>query len=215
MEPTLERSAPSGRLRLRAGTKSPSTSRWTCCFTATRRCRSIRTACASRRSDAAGNVLHREEFYLDRRRFHRARCGVRQGTPTPAGRACRILRVRRRDCCEWHGTTASSCTNWCLQNERAFRPEAQTRAALLHIWSVMHDCIERGFARARACCRACSRCAGARAHAPDADRIGRNTARSRDGLGRTRMRSPSTKRMPRVAGSSPRRPTARRGSFRP
>src|SRR4030095_13861843 len=31
-----------------------------------------------------------------------------------------------------------------LENEKAFRPEAETRAALLHIWSVMQDCIERG-----------------------------------------------------------------------
>jgi L-serine dehydratase len=32
-----------------------------------------------------------------------------------------------------------------LDNERAFRPPAQTRAALLQIWSVMEQCIERGF----------------------------------------------------------------------
>jgi L-serine deaminase len=32
-----------------------------------------------------------------------------------------------------------------LENERAFRPEAETRAALLKIWQVMSECIERGF----------------------------------------------------------------------
>jgi L-serine dehydratase len=32
-----------------------------------------------------------------------------------------------------------------LENERAFRTPAQTRAALLQIWSVMEQCIERGF----------------------------------------------------------------------
>jgi L-serine dehydratase len=32
-----------------------------------------------------------------------------------------------------------------LENERSYRPEPETRAALLGIWSVMHDCIERGF----------------------------------------------------------------------
>ncbi|MGI9246173.1 MAG: L-serine ammonia-lyase, partial [Steroidobacteraceae bacterium] len=32
-----------------------------------------------------------------------------------------------------------------MENERAFRPDAQTRAALLHIWSVMGECIEHGF----------------------------------------------------------------------
>jgi L-serine dehydratase len=32
-----------------------------------------------------------------------------------------------------------------LANERAFRSDDETRAALIGIWSVMHDCIERGF----------------------------------------------------------------------
>jgi L-serine dehydratase len=32
-----------------------------------------------------------------------------------------------------------------LANERAFRPDAETTGALLRIWSVMNDCIERGF----------------------------------------------------------------------
>ncbi|MDO5499133.1 MAG: L-serine ammonia-lyase, partial [Propionibacteriaceae bacterium] len=31
-----------------------------------------------------------------------------------------------------------------LANEAAFRPEAETRAGLLHIWSVMSECIEHG-----------------------------------------------------------------------
>jgi L-serine dehydratase len=32
-----------------------------------------------------------------------------------------------------------------LENERAFRPDAATREALLQLWAVMDDCIERGF----------------------------------------------------------------------
>ena len=32
-----------------------------------------------------------------------------------------------------------------LANERAFRPDAETRAALLKIWAVMQACVERGF----------------------------------------------------------------------
>jgi L-serine dehydratase len=32
-----------------------------------------------------------------------------------------------------------------LANERSFRGDLETRAALLAIWSVMHSCIERGF----------------------------------------------------------------------
>jgi L-serine dehydratase len=33
-----------------------------------------------------------------------------------------------------------------LENEGAFRPEAETRAALLRIWAVMQDCVRRGSA---------------------------------------------------------------------
>jgi L-serine dehydratase len=31
-----------------------------------------------------------------------------------------------------------------LANERSWRPEAETRAGLLHLWSVMRDCVRRG-----------------------------------------------------------------------
>ncbi|TKV56895.1 L-serine ammonia-lyase [Nakamurella flava] len=40
--------------------------------------------------------------------------------------------------------TGLSIAGVMLANENARRPEAQTRAQLLHIWSVMQDCIERG-----------------------------------------------------------------------
>jgi L-serine dehydratase len=46
------------------------------------------------------------------------------------------------DACREHGLELHELV---LANERAFRPEAQTREALLHLWSVMNDCIERGF----------------------------------------------------------------------
>ncbi len=32
-----------------------------------------------------------------------------------------------------------------LENELAWRPEIETRAGLLHIWSVMRECVQRGF----------------------------------------------------------------------
>jgi L-serine dehydratase len=34
-----------------------------------------------------------------------------------------------------------------LENETAWRPETETRAGLLHIWSVMRECVQRGFRR--------------------------------------------------------------------
>jgi L-serine dehydratase len=33
-----------------------------------------------------------------------------------------------------------------LANERSFRPEDETRAGLLHVWSVMQECVKRGCA---------------------------------------------------------------------
>ncbi len=145
MEPTLERIRSTGRIRSRASTRSPSTSRSTCCSTATRRCRSTRTACASPRSTPRANVLHREEFFSTGGGFivragefgkpHEG--GPQVEVPHPFTSAHELLEMARSRGLELHELM--------LENERAFRPDAETRAALLHIWSVMDGCIERGF----------------------------------------------------------------------
>lgn len=43
--------------------------------------------------------------------------------------------------CKTHNLSISDVM---LANEAAWRPEAETRAGLLHIWQVMKDCVERG-----------------------------------------------------------------------
>ncbi|HEX2747578.1 MAG TPA: L-serine ammonia-lyase, partial [Verrucomicrobiales bacterium] len=41
-------------------------------------------------------------------------------------------------------TTGLSVSSLMLRNEEAFRPEAETRAALLKVWAAMQRCVERG-----------------------------------------------------------------------
>ena len=96
--------------------------------------------------DAAGALLHRDEFYsigggfvVRAEEFGRERPGateVRVAHPFDSARE--LLETARAHGIELHELV--------MANERAFRPEAETRARLLHLWSVMHDCIERGFA---------------------------------------------------------------------
>jgi L-serine dehydratase len=95
--------------------------------------------------DGGGAVLHREEFYstgggfiVRARDFGRAELG-RTATPVPCPfeSARELLSVCRDQGFDLHELV--------LANERAFRPDGETTAALLRIWSVMSDCIERGF----------------------------------------------------------------------
>jgi len=95
--------------------------------------------------DGAGAVLHREEFYstgggfiVRAREFGRAEQG-RTATlvPYPFESARELLSACRDQGLDLHELV--------LANERAFRPDGETTLALLRIWSVMSDCIERGF----------------------------------------------------------------------
>ena len=95
--------------------------------------------------DDAGAVLHREEFYstgggfvVRAAEFGRAKEeGLRAELPHPFASARELLDAARDNGLELHELV--------LANERAFRPEAGTREALLAIWAVMDECIERGF----------------------------------------------------------------------
>ncbi len=96
--------------------------------------------------DARREVLCREEYYSTGGGFI-ARADELEA-PTSAAAAVtlrypfdsadRLLETARREGLELHELV--------LANESAFRPEAETRAALLRIWSVMQECIEHGFA---------------------------------------------------------------------
>jgi len=95
--------------------------------------------------DAAGAILHREEFFstgggfiVRAGEFGRTPEGVTQvEVPHPFTSALELLEMARNRGLELHELM--------LENERAFRTDPQTRAALLHLWSVMNGCIERGF----------------------------------------------------------------------
>ena len=95
--------------------------------------------------DDSGAVLHRDEFYSTGGGFvvraseygqpAAAAGGVE--VPYPFESARELLQASRDQGLELHELV--------LANERAFRPDAETAAALIGIWKVMHDCMERGF----------------------------------------------------------------------
>jgi L-serine dehydratase len=95
--------------------------------------------------DAVGAVLHREEFYstgggfvVRAAEFGRSiEEGRRAELPHAFASARELLDAARDNGLELHELV--------LRNEKAFRPEDETRRALLAIWSVMDECIERGF----------------------------------------------------------------------
>jgi L-serine dehydratase len=94
--------------------------------------------------DAAGQVLHRDEFYstgggfvVRAAEFGRdpdAGSEIRVRYPFESG--ADLLHNCRDNGLEMHEVV--------LANETAFRPEPETRARLLDIWAAMDDCIERG-----------------------------------------------------------------------
>jgi L-serine dehydratase len=95
--------------------------------------------------DTAGAVLLRDEYFstgggfvVRGEEFGRAAVGTADvDVPHPFTSAVELLEMARSRGLELHELV--------LENETAFRPGHETRAALLHVWQVMHDCIERGF----------------------------------------------------------------------
>ncbi len=95
--------------------------------------------------DAAGTVLHQDEIYstgggfiVRGADFGREPTGAAAvQVKHPFASAADLLRAARE--------AGLDLYELMLENERSFRPDAETRAALLRIWSVMNECIERGF----------------------------------------------------------------------
>jgi len=95
--------------------------------------------------DADGQVLHQDEIYSTGGGFivRAADFGREPGGAAatavkhPFASASELLQRARDAGLDVHELI--------LENERSFRPEAETRAALLRLWSVMSDCIDRGF----------------------------------------------------------------------
>jgi L-serine dehydratase len=96
--------------------------------------------------DDDDGVLHRDEFYSTGGGFVVRAAdfgkdlagGQAVALPYPFASARELLDAARANGFELHELV--------LANEGAFRSAAQTRSALLGIWSVMEQCIERGFA---------------------------------------------------------------------
>ena len=96
--------------------------------------------------DAAGSTLADAEFYSVGGGFvlSAAELAAPSGAdearlPQPFGTALELL----QRCAE----TRSSIADVMLTNEAAFRPAADTRAALLRIWDVMQECVRSGCTR--------------------------------------------------------------------
>ena len=95
--------------------------------------------------DAAGQELAAEEFYsvgggfvISAQEEPVLGAGGPQ-VPYPFGSAEELLRRCRQ--------IGGSIADVVLANERAFRPEAETRERLLQIWAVMQECVEKGCTR--------------------------------------------------------------------
>jgi L-serine dehydratase len=96
--------------------------------------------------DAQGQVLHRDEYFstgggfvVRAAEFGKSSVGdLHIEVPFQFTSARELLEMARSHGLELHELV--------LANEAAYRPEAETRAALLRIWEVMSECIERGFA---------------------------------------------------------------------
>jgi L-serine dehydratase len=146
VEPTLERIRQSGRLRLLGRREIAFDEPMDLLFHRDQTLPQHPNGMRFTALDGAGNVLHREEFFstgggfiVRVADFGKERADSHQvALPYPFTNAHELLEMARDNGLELHELV--------LQNERAYRPDAETRAALLHIWSVMHDCIQRGFA---------------------------------------------------------------------
>jgi L-serine dehydratase len=96
--------------------------------------------------DAAGAVLHREEYFSTGGGFIVRAADFGKVRDDGEGAVLSHPFTSARELLEMARAAGLELHELVLQNERAFRPDAGTRAALLGIWSVMSDCIERGFA---------------------------------------------------------------------
>jgi L-serine dehydratase len=145
MEPTLERIRSTGRLRL-AGTKEVSFDEpLDLLFHRDQILPQHPNGMRFTALDAAGQVLWRDEYFSTGGGFvvrgenfgRESASAANVQVPNPFTSAQELLAMARDRGLDLYELV--------LENERAFRPEAATRAALLQIWAVMSGCIDRGF----------------------------------------------------------------------
>jgi L-serine dehydratase len=144
IDPALERIRSSGRLRLGGTHEVPFDEPLDLLWHRDQRLPLHTNGLRFTALDPAGTVLYREEFYstgggfvVRAAEFGRETASAsRVEVPHPFDSARQLLDVARDLGLELHELV--------LANERAFRPDDETQAALLGIWSVMDGCIERG-----------------------------------------------------------------------
>jgi L-serine dehydratase len=145
MEPALERIRATGRLRLAGRREIPFDEPLDLLFHRDQILPQHPNGMRFTALDANGEVLHRDEYFstgggfvVRGADFGNPASGTRQvQVRYPFGSAEELLDLAREHGLELHELV--------LANERAFRPDQETRAALLRIWTVMSECIDRGF----------------------------------------------------------------------
>jgi L-serine dehydratase len=145
MEPALERIRATGRIRLAGRRDVPFDEALDLLFHRDQTLPQHPNGMRFTALDDVGNVLFRDEYFSTGGGFvvrgedfgkETAAAGTVH-VPHPFTSAQELLAMARERGLELHELV--------LENERAFRPEPETRVALLHIWAVMSECIERGF----------------------------------------------------------------------
>ncbi|HET7201990.1 MAG TPA: L-serine ammonia-lyase [Steroidobacteraceae bacterium] len=145
MEPTLERIRSTGRIRVAGRKEVPFDEALDLLFHRDQTLPQHPNGMRFSALDATGQVLHRDEYFstgggfvVRAENFGKSVVGAQQvEVPYQFASAEELLRTARDEGLELHELV--------LANERAFRPDHETRAALLRVWSVMSECIDRGF----------------------------------------------------------------------
>ncbi len=145
MEPTLERIRATGRLRVAGRREVAFDEPLDLLFHRDQTLPQHPNGMRFTALDAAGAALFRDEYFSTGGGFvvrgadfgRRVAAGQGARVPHPFASAQELLGLARDRGLDLHELV--------LENERAFRPDEATRAALLRVWSVMNDCIERGF----------------------------------------------------------------------
>ena len=145
MEPTLERIRTTGRIRLAGKKDVPFDEPLDLLFHRDQTLPQHPNGMRFTALDAAGQVVWRDEYFSTGGGFvvrgenfgRESAATTNVQVPHPFTSAQELLAIARDRGLELYELV--------LENERAFRPDAATRVALLQVWAVMSECIDRGF----------------------------------------------------------------------
>jgi L-serine dehydratase len=94
--------------------------------------------------DATGEELLTKTYYSIGGGFVVSEVAAKRNEIAPDGQALPFPYRSGEDLLRMCAETGLSVSELTLRNEAAFRPEAETRAALLRVWAAMSACVERG-----------------------------------------------------------------------